>query len=53
MGVYYIGLWKDNDRDGLLSSGDFTVNRASREQCACQVSAYCNTCVCPCIIVVP
>jgi len=52
-GTYYIGLWKDNNRDGLLDSGDFTVNHVSPEQCACCVTAGGNTLVCPCIAVVP
>lgn len=52
-GTYYIGLWKDNDRDGLLDSGDFAVDRGSPEHCACCVNGGCNTSVCPCIVVVP
>jgi hypothetical protein len=52
-GTYYIGLWKDNDRDGLMDSGDFTINRESREQCACYANAGCVTEVSPCISVVP
>lgn len=52
-GTYHVGLWKDNDRDGLLDSGDFSVNRDSPESCACCVSGGCNTTVCPCIVVVP
>ena len=52
-GTYYVGLWRDNDRDGLLDSGDFTVSQGSPESCACCVNGGCSTTVCPCIVVVP
>jgi hypothetical protein len=52
-GTYYLGAWKDNDRNGLVSSGDFLNDRSSHENCCCQVMSGCSTVMCPCIIVVP
>ena len=51
-GTRYLGLWKDNDGNGMLSSGDFSIDRSS-QACCCQVNSGCTTQMCPAILVVP
>lgn len=51
-GTHYLGLWKDNDGNGMLSSGDFSIDRSS-QACCCQVNSGCTTQMCPFILVVP
>lgn len=35
-GTYYVGVWKDNDANGVLSSGDFTFDRTNPDPCCVQ-----------------
>lgn len=35
-GTYYLGVWKDNDADGVMSSGDFTFDRTNSSPCCVQ-----------------
>ncbi len=32
-GTHYLGLWKDNDANGVISSGDFSFDRSNPERC--------------------
>jgi hypothetical protein len=32
-GTHYLGLWKDNDANGVMSSGDFSFDRFNPECC--------------------
>ena len=52
-GKYYIGLWKDNDFDGVLDSGDFGTDRSNHENCCCNVNSGCNTAIYPYVYVIP
>ena len=38
-GTHYLGLWKDNDGNGLISSGDFSSDRLNPEPCCVQKDA--------------
>jgi hypothetical protein len=52
-GKYYLGLLKDNNADGVLGSGDFTVDRSVLENCCCNVNWACTTTINPRIYVIP
>ncbi len=52
-GKYYLGLSKDNDADGVLDSGDFTVDRSVLQNCCCDVNCGSITTINPCIYVIP
>jgi hypothetical protein len=32
-GTHYLGLWKDNDANGVISAGDFSFDRSNPERC--------------------
>ncbi len=38
-GTHYLGIWKDNDANGVLSSGDYSFDRANPECCWVQKGA--------------
>jgi hypothetical protein len=35
-GTHYLGLWKDNDGNGMVSSGDYSFDRLNPERCCVQ-----------------
>jgi hypothetical protein len=41
-GTYYLGVWKDNDGNGVISSGDYSFDRSSPEQYTCVVGGGCT-----------
>lgn len=38
-GTHYLGIWKDNDANGVISSGDFSFDRSNPERCCVQKDA--------------
>jgi hypothetical protein len=38
-GTYFIGAWKDNDRNGVHSTGDYSFDRTNTEQNVCCVKS--------------
>lgn len=41
-GTYFVGVWKDNDANGMISSGDLSFDRSTPEQCCCRVPGGCT-----------
>lgn len=35
--TYYVGAWKDNDQNGVVSSGDYLSERLNPQSCLCEV----------------
>jgi hypothetical protein len=38
-GTHYLGLWRDNDANGMISSGDYSFDRLNPERCCVQKGA--------------
>jgi hypothetical protein len=38
-GTHYLGVWKDNDANGMISSGDYSFDRLNPERCCVQKGA--------------
>jgi hypothetical protein len=41
-GTYYLGVWKDNDGNGIISPGDYSFDRSNPEEHTCVVSGGCT-----------
>jgi uncharacterized protein (DUF2141 family) len=42
-GTYTLGVWKDNDGNGVISSGDYSLARSNAEENTCVVTGGCTT----------